>query len=73
VKTASTNRAEFIQECRDGKFEGVVAAYRTFFSFEITGQMDEELVSVLPSSLQYIASCGITQYHWPPVRSSNIQ
>lgn len=59
IKPTATNRAEFIQECRDGKFEGVVAAYRTFHSTQITGQIDEELVKELPSSLIYLASCGM--------------
>jgi D-3-phosphoglycerate dehydrogenase len=62
VKPTATNRADFIQECRDGKLDGVVAAYRTFFSVGITGQVDEELVNALPSSLKYIASCGMTRY-----------
>ncbi|OQD72376.1 hypothetical protein PENDEC_c021G06843 [Penicillium decumbens] len=58
VKPTATNRADFIQECRDGKYDGVVAAYRTYFSVAITGPVDEELVNALPSSLQYIAHCG---------------
>lgn len=58
VRSAATTRAEFIQECRDGKLDGVVAAYRTFPSFTITGLLDEELVNELPSSLEYLAHCG---------------
>lgn len=62
MKPAATNRAEFIQECRDGKLDGVVAAYRTFGSVEITGLIDEELVGVLPKSLKYLAHCGMFLY-----------
>ncbi|KAJ5380227.1 2-hydroxyacid dehydrogenase [Penicillium cataractarum] len=58
IKPDSTSRDDFLKECRSGKFEGTVAAYRTFHSFGITGQIDQELVDVLPSSLRYIASCG---------------
>lgn len=72
VESTSTNRADFIRECQDGKFEGVVAVYRTFFSFAITGQVDEELVNALPSSLQYISHCGMTLHQWPPAPSSNL-
>lgn len=62
VETTATNRAEFIQECRDGKLDGVVAAYRTFHSVMITGPVDEEMVNVLPTSLKYLAHCGM-----PPI------
>jgi D-3-phosphoglycerate dehydrogenase len=58
VTTQASNRAEFIQECKDGKLDGVVVAYRTFGSFEITGQFDEELVSALPKSMLFLAHCG---------------
>jgi glyoxylate reductase len=56
----SNNRADFIRECRDGNFEGVVAAYRTLASDSITGRFDEELVQVLPKSWAYISNCGIS-------------
>lgn len=58
VETAATNRAEFIQECKDGKLDGVVAIYRTIGSVTQTGLVDEELLNVLPSSLRYITHCG---------------
>jgi hypothetical protein len=58
VESAATNRAEFIQECKDGKLDGVVAIYRTIGSVVQTGLVDEELLNVLPSSLRYIAHCG---------------
>ncbi|KAJ6048622.1 uncharacterized protein N7446_011305 [Penicillium canescens] len=58
IEPTATNRAEFIQECKDGKLDGVVAIYRTIFSTSITGLVDEELVNIMPSSLKYIAHCG---------------
>ncbi|KAJ5183592.1 hypothetical protein N7492_001208 [Penicillium capsulatum] len=81
VKPEATNRAAFLQECRDGKFEGVVAAYRTFGSASITGMVDEEVVNALPSSLKYLAHCGAgydqVDVHAcsarnPPIRVSNV-
>lgn len=54
----ATNRSEFIQECRDGKLDGVVAAYRTFGSANVTGRFDEELINVLPKSWKYLSHCG---------------
>lgn len=58
VESSATNRAEFIQECKDGKLDGVVAIYRTIGSVTLTGLVDDELLNVLPSSLRYIAHCG---------------
>ncbi|KAJ5659775.1 glyoxylate reductase [Penicillium longicatenatum] len=81
VKTTANNRAEFLQECRDGKYDGVVAIYRTFHSISITGLIDEELVNALPSSLKYMAHCGagydMIDVHAcstrnPPIRVSNV-
>ncbi|KAJ5305079.1 uncharacterized protein N7443_004739 [Penicillium atrosanguineum] len=81
IEPTATNRADFIQECRDGKFEGVVAAYRTFHSIQITGRIDEELVKELPRSLIYLASCGAgydqidvhdCSARNPPIRVSNV-
>ncbi|PWY80589.1 glyoxylate reductase [Aspergillus heteromorphus CBS 117.55] len=58
IRPKATNRTEFLEECRSGNFDGVVAAYRTFDSAKITGLVDEELVNALPSSLIYLAHCG---------------
>lgn len=60
---AATNRAEFLEECRSGKLDGVVAAYRTFDSVTITGLIDEELVNALPSSCTFLAHCGKLASH----------
>ncbi|KAE8339891.1 hypothetical protein BDV24DRAFT_135160 [Aspergillus arachidicola] len=81
VEPTATNRAEFIQECKEGKLDGVVAAYRTFDSVSITGLVDEELVNALPSSLKYLAHCGAgydqvdvhaCSARSPPIRVSNV-
>ncbi|KAJ5905459.1 2-hydroxyacid dehydrogenase [Penicillium subrubescens] len=58
LNPASTTREDFVKECQSGKFDGVVAAYRTFHSFGITGLIDQELVGAFPPSLRYLASCG---------------
>ncbi|PYI18633.1 glyoxylate reductase [Aspergillus violaceofuscus CBS 115571] len=58
LETTATNRAEFIQECKAGKYDGVVAAYRTLGSINLTGLFDQEIIDVLPSSLVWIAHCG---------------
>lgn len=60
VKTPkSSSRADFLEECKSGAFDGCVAAYRTFGSFSITGMIDEEVVSVLPKSLKFICHNGM--------------
>lgn len=80
MTTYSPNRAEFIRECRDGKFDGVVAAYRTLDSINETGLVDEELVNALPSSLEFLAQYGAgydqidvhaCSARNPPIRVSN--
>lgn len=52
------DRAAFLQECKSGKHDGVVAAYRTFFSVAQTGIWDEELVQALPKSFKVVAHNG---------------
>ncbi|KAH6631414.1 D-isomer specific 2-hydroxyacid dehydrogenase [Chaetomium tenue] len=39
-------------------FDGCVAAYRTFDSFEVTGKIDGELLDALPDSLRFICHNG---------------
>lgn len=58
VEAKAKNREDFIQECKAGELDGVVAAYRTFNSAEVTGLFDEELCSVLPKSWKYLGHCG---------------
>lgn len=52
------NRADFIQRCKDGEFEGVFALYRSNDSNPITGDFNEELLDVLPKSLKFICHNG---------------
>lgn len=81
IEPQSTDRAEFIEECKSGKLDGVVAAYRTFPSVSITGMWDEELVNALPKSLKYCAHNGAgydqidvhaCSAREPPIRLSNV-
>nr|XP_036579011.1 glyoxylate reductase [Colletotrichum truncatum]KAF6786442.1 glyoxylate reductase [Colletotrichum truncatum] len=58
VKPKATNRAEFLEECKSGALDGVVAIYRTFSSAKVTGLVDSELVAALPSSLRFICHNG---------------
>lgn len=68
VTPQATNRDEFFQECRSGKLDGVVVAYRTFGSVSITGLVDEELVDALPKSMKFLAHCGM----WLPIYLSTL-
>ena len=81
VEPQSKNREEFIEECKSGKLDGVVAAYRTFVSVGITGRWDEELVAALPKSLKYLVHNGAgydqidvpaCSARSPPVRIANV-
>jgi len=58
VEPTAHTRPEFIEECKSGKLDGVVAAYRTFGSVSITGLIDEELVKALPESLKFLCHNG---------------
>ncbi|KAF2088824.1 hypothetical protein K490DRAFT_55449 [Saccharata proteae CBS 121410] len=75
VEPQAKNRAEFIEECKSGKFDGVVAAYRTFGSVSITGLIDEEIVKVLPESLKFIChnGAGYDQVDIPACTSRSIR
>ena len=55
----SRSRKEFLEECKSGKFEGVLVTYRTFNSVDITGRFDEELVPLLPKSLKFVCHNGM--------------
>ncbi|KAJ5606181.1 glyoxylate/hydroxypyruvate reductase [Penicillium lagena] len=66
VRPTATNRTEFLEECRAGKLDGVVAAYRTFFSITITGLVDEELGPDTTKSTYTPAARS------PPIRVSNV-
>ena len=71
IETKSLNRKGFIEECMSGKLDGVVAAYRTLKSTEITGYFDEELCAVLPKSWKYLGSCGAGYDQIVPEACSN--
>jgi len=58
IEPKAKNRSEFIEECKSGRLDGVVAAYRTFMSFDVTGPFDAELLSVLPKSLKFLSHNG---------------
>ncbi|WYZ35285.1 hypothetical protein EsH8_I_001561 [Colletotrichum jinshuiense] len=58
IKPKATTRAEFLDECKSGALDGVVAIYRTFASVKITGRIDAELVAALPSSVGFICHNG---------------
>ncbi|KAK1969659.1 D-isomer specific 2-hydroxyacid dehydrogenase [Colletotrichum sublineola] len=58
VKPKATSRAEFLDECRSGAFDGVKAIYRTFASVDTTGRIDAELLAALPESVGFICHNG---------------
>lgn len=58
IEPKAKNRSEFIEECKSGRLDGVVAAYRTFMSFDVTGPFDAELLSVLPKSMKFLSHNG---------------
>ncbi|AOA65335.1 Glyoxylate reductase [Komagataella phaffii CBS 7435] len=58
VYTDATNRDEFIQELKSGKFDGVVAIAKTAASTRITGRLDAELIQYLPKSLRSVSNNG---------------
>ncbi|KAI7205981.1 glyoxylate reductase, partial [Hortaea werneckii] len=81
IQPQSTNRADFIAECKSGRLDGVAACYRTFASASITGPWDEELIAALPRSLKFcshngagydqidVAACSARD---PPLRVANV-
>lgn len=62
IEPKARSRDEFIQECKSGAFDNVVAAYRTFMSVAITGLIDEELVTALPKNLKFLCHNGRLPY-----------
>ncbi|KAL1835209.1 hypothetical protein VTK73DRAFT_6010 [Phialemonium thermophilum] len=57
------NRAAFLQRCREGGFDGVVAIYRTYYSAAVTGRIDDELVGALPRTVRFISHTGESSKH----------
>ncbi|KAJ5450505.1 2-hydroxyacid dehydrogenase [Penicillium daleae] len=54
----SGTREEFIENCKSGQYDDVVAIYRSNTSNKYTGNFNEELLSVLPKSIRYICHNG---------------
>lgn len=65
IEPTSANRADFIKESQGGAFDGVIAAYRTFGSYSITGFLDDELLSALPKSLKFLCHNGTLRHFYP--------
>jgi len=51
-------RQQFLSNCKNGEYDGVVALYRSNTSTSETGPFNQELVSVLPKSLKFICHNG---------------
>lgn len=68
IEPKARSREEFIQECKAGAFDGVVAAFRTVGSVAITGKIDEDLVPILPRSLNFIVHNGMELTDFYPYR-----
>ncbi|CAI7631940.1 NAD-dependent D-isomer specific 2-hydroxyacid dehydrogenase [Penicillium freii] len=54
----SGTREEFIANCKAGKYDDVVALYRSNNSTKYTGPFNAEMLEVLPKSLKYICHNG---------------
>ncbi|OQE24695.1 hypothetical protein PENSTE_c007G05923 [Penicillium steckii] len=54
----SGTREDFIQNCKAGQYDDVVAIYRSNTSNKYTGNFDAELLAVLPQSVRYICHNG---------------
>ncbi|KAL8951467.1 MAG: hypothetical protein Q9222_002568 [Ikaeria aurantiellina] len=52
------NRERFLDECKSGVHNGILAISRTFDSVELTGRFDQELIDLLPQSLKFISHNG---------------
>ncbi|KAG5359362.1 Glyoxylate reductase 1 [Yarrowia sp. C11] len=53
-----TTREEFLKDCKDGKYDGFVAIYRTFTTLGKVGRFDKELCDALPSSIKAVCHYG---------------
>ncbi|KAG5300564.1 hydroxyacid dehydrogenase, mycelia-enriched transcript [Histoplasma ohiense] len=51
-------RAEFLADCQSGKYNDVVAIYRSNESVKVTGPFDAELLNALPRTLRFICHNG---------------
>ncbi|KAL1994151.1 hypothetical protein VTN49DRAFT_2820 [Thermomyces lanuginosus] len=51
-------REKFLQNCKSGQYDDVIAIYRSNISTKHTGPFDRELISALPKSVKYICHNG---------------
>ncbi|KAI1274242.1 D-isomer specific 2-hydroxyacid dehydrogenase [Xylaria sp. FL0933] len=59
VTPEAKNRREFIEECKSGKLDGVLAICdRAPSSIAVTGKFDEELINALPQSVKFLCHNG---------------
>ena len=59
VTPKSDNLSEFLQECRNGAFDGLRAAYRTVQSVRVTGRIEGEVCEELgKTGLRFLAHNG---------------
>jgi glyoxylate reductase len=58
VASEAQSRGEFLEDCRSGRLDGVVAIFHTYSSAQRTGLFDEELVRQLPASVKAICHNG---------------
>lgn len=73
IKPKARSREDFIEECRSGTLDGIVALYRA--SVTVAGKFDEELVSALPQSLKFVCytGAGYDSIHVPACTDAGIQ
>ncbi|EDN05723.1 hypothetical protein HCAG_02326 [Histoplasma mississippiense (nom. inval.)] len=58
IEYCQGTRAEFLADCQRGKYNDVVAIYRSNESVKVTGPFDAELLNALPRSLRFICHNG---------------
>ncbi|KAI1080876.1 D-isomer specific 2-hydroxyacid dehydrogenase [Whalleya microplaca] len=51
-------RAEFLENCKSGKYNSVRGCYRSNMSVSVTGPFNQELIAALPDSWKFIAHNG---------------
>jgi len=81
ITPQAKDRSGFLEECRSGKLDGILAVYRTFNSAQFTGNWDQELIDSLPKSIKFCSHNGAgydqVDVHAcsardPPIRVSNV-
>ncbi|ODQ65873.1 hypothetical protein NADFUDRAFT_46479 [Nadsonia fulvescens var. elongata DSM 6958] len=51
-------REEFLDDCKTGKYDGVVAIFHTYMSARYVGLYNKELIQALPESVKFICHNG---------------